>query len=117
MIERRLIAVVAEYHAREYTTAETALRFAEELVTGYGNNPDITWLLDYYEIHILPMANPDGRKWAEQGQLWRKNTDNNDGCATFPNYGTDLNRNLSFKWGFPGSSASADADVHMLSVA
>jgi carboxypeptidase T len=99
--------LVAEYHAREYTTAETALRFAEELVTGYGVNADVTWLLDYYEIHILPMANPDGRKWAEQGQLWRKNTDNNDGCSTFPNYGTDLNRNLSFKWGFPGSSASA----------
>lgn len=99
--------VVAEYHAREYTTAETALRFAEELVAGYGNNADITWLLDYYEIHILPLANPDGRKWAEQGQLWRKNTDNNDGCTTFPSYGTDLNRNLSFKWGYPGSSASA----------
>lgn len=104
--------VVAEYHAREYTTAETALRFAEELVTGYGNNADITWLLDYYEIHLVPMANPDGRKWAEQGQLWRKNTDNNDGCATFPNYGTDLNRNLSFKWGFPGASSSPCVETY-----
>jgi len=98
--------LVAEYHAREYTTAETALRFAEELVAGYGTDADITWLLDYYEIHIVPMANPDGRKWAEQGQLWRKNTDNNDGCTTFPDYGTDLNRNLGFKWGQTGSSGS-----------
>lgn len=101
------LLVVAEYHAREYTTAETALRFAEELVSTYGVNPDVTWLLDYYEVHILPMANPDGRKWAEQGQLWRKNTDNNDGCTTFPSYGTDLNRNCSFKWGLAGSSGSA----------
>ena len=103
---------MAEYHAREYTTAETALRFAEELVSTYGANPDVTWLLDYYEVHILPMANPDGRKWAEQGGLWRKNTDNNDGCTTFPNYGTDLNRNNSFKWGLAGSSGSACAETY-----
>lgn len=106
------LLVVAEYHAREYTTAETALRFAEELVAGYNSNPDITWLLDYYEVHIIPMANPDGRKWAEQGQLWRKNTDNNDGCTTFPNYGTDLNRNLSFKWGLTGSSGSPCSETY-----
>lgn len=104
--------IVAEYHAREYTTSETALRFAEELVAGYGNDADITWLLDYYEIHLVPMANPDGRKWAEQGQLWRKNTDNNDGCTTFPNYGTDLNRNLSFKWGMTGSSGSPCSETY-----
>jgi carboxypeptidase T len=100
------LLIVAEYHAREYSTAETALRFAEELLAGYGVDPDITWILDYGEVHLIPMANPDGRKWAEQGQLWRKNTDSDDGCATFPNYGTDLNRNLGFKWGMAGSSSS-----------
>ncbi len=96
--------LMAEHHARELTTAETAVRFAEELVAAYGINPDVTWILDYHEVHILPVANPDGRKWAEQGQLWRKNTDNDDGCATFPDYGTDLNRNCGFKWGLGGSS-------------
>ncbi len=104
--------LMAEHHARELTTAETATRFAEELVSRYGVDPDVTWLLDYYEAHILPMANPDGRKWAEQGQWWRKNTDNTNGCTTFPYFGTDLNRNCDFKWGGVGSSDAACDEIY-----
>ena len=100
--------LVAEFHARELTTAETATRFAEELVAGYGVDADITWILDYFEVHIVPMANPDGRKQAELGQLWRKNTDNTNGCASSTSFGTDLNRNWSFRWGLDaGSSPSS----------
>jgi len=87
-------------HAREYTTAETAMRFAEHLVRSYGVDPDATWLLDYTEIHVAPQTNPDGRKKAEAGLLWRKNT-NNAFCSyedTDYHYGVDLNRNSSFKW-------------------
>lgn len=91
--------LMAAIHARELVTAELAARFAEHLVTQYGTDPDDTWLLDYFEIHILPMANPDGRKHAEAGGYWRKNTDDDDGCPIFPYYGTDLNRNSSFHWG------------------
>jgi hypothetical protein len=47
----------------------------------------------------MPIANPDGRKWAEAGYHWRKNTDNDDGCIISYKYGTDLNRNSSFHWG------------------
>jgi carboxypeptidase T len=102
--------LMAEIHARELATAELATRFAEHLVANYGTDPDITWLLDYFEIHIVPMTNPDGRKRAEQGYSWRKNTDNDDGCVTFPYYGTDLNRNSSFKWNqCAGSGCSSGA--------
>jgi carboxypeptidase T len=90
--------LMAEIHAREYVTAETAARFAEYLVSNYGIDPDITWLLDYYHIYIVPMTNPDGRKWAEGGEMWRKNTHTNVLCS-FPDYGVDLNRNNSFHWG------------------
>jgi hypothetical protein len=90
-------------HARELTTAELAARFAEQVVNGYGEDADATWLLDYTEVHILPIANPDGRKWAEQLLYWRKNTNRNDGCSSaspfLSYYGVDLNRNSSFKWG------------------
>lgn len=79
--------LVAETHAREYATAETALRFAEHLLSRYDIDPDITWLLDFSELHILPMANPDGRKLAESGIPWRKNTDNDDGCTNPPYWG------------------------------
>ena len=90
-------------HAREYTTAEMVTRFAEELVGGYGKDADTTWLLDYFKVAVVPIVNPDGRKFAEQGYLWRKNTNPNpppgEEPAPFPNYGVDLNRNFGSKWG------------------
>ena len=107
-------ALMAAIHAREFATAETATRLAEELVAGYGVDPDITWLLDYGEVHIIPQANPDGRKFAEQLVLWRKNTNRNNDCPGQPSsgyqYGVDLNRNSSFKWNeCEGSSCSSSA--------
>ncbi|MBI5565492.1 MAG: hypothetical protein HY870_11375, partial [Chloroflexi bacterium] len=90
-------------HAREYTPAELNTRFAEYLVNNYGADPDVTWLLDYNEIHLLLQANPDGRKWAEQNYSWRKNTNNNF-CANTNSRGIDLNRNWPFGWGGPGAS-------------
>jgi hypothetical protein len=100
--------VMAAIHARELTTAEVATRFAEQLVARYGSDPDVTWLLDYTEIHVLAQANPDGRKRAEaeaadptagefESTLWRKNV-NNMACADDRRYGVDLNRNSSFRW-------------------
>jgi hypothetical protein len=101
-------------HAREYATAELALRFAESLLQGYGSDANATWLLDHGELHLLTFANPDGRRIAETGQLWRKNTDTIDAACSIVSlpavgYGVDLNRNSSFKWagceGFNCSSA------------
>lgn len=107
--------LLAAIHARELTPAETAARFAERLVAGYGVDPDITWLLDYNQIHIVPIGNPDGRKFAEQLEWWRKNTNTTDSCLEigsneplFPLYGVDLNRNSSFQWNMcEGNSCSS----------
>ena len=105
-------------HAREYTTTEMVTRFAEELVAGYGQNPDTTWLLDNFKVVVVPIVNPDGRKFAEQGYLWRKNTNPNPPAgvapAPFPNYGVDLNRNYDAKWGqIPGgSSGNPNSNVY-----
>lgn len=94
-------ALVAAIHARELTTAESALRFAEQLLTTYGVDPEATWLLDHGVLHLLPIVNPDGREIAESGLLWRKNT-HFDGLCGPPGssrpYGVDLNRNSSFAW-------------------
>ena len=92
-------------HAREYTTAELMTRFAEYLVSNYGIDADATWLLDHHEIHLLLQANPDGRKKAEQGILWRKNTNQNYCSATSNSRGADLNRNFPFQWGCCGGSS------------
>jgi len=98
--------IMTSVHAREYTPAELNMRFAEYLVENYGKDADVTWLLDYHEIHLLVQANPDGRKQAETGLLWRKNTNATycvSGVKKYGNYpfeypGADLNRNFSYGW-------------------
>jgi len=105
--------LMAEIHAREYTTAETTLRYAEFLINNYGIDPDVTWLLDYFRVYIVSMTNPDGRILAEAGDLWRKNIDNDDGCNDPNSWGTDLNRNHSFKWNHGGSSPYACDETYM----
>jgi hypothetical protein len=109
--------VTSSIHAREYAPAELMTRFAESLLTDYGSDPDATWILDHHEIHLMLHANPDGRKWAETGMLWRKNTDN-DYCTNSSLRGADLNRNFSFQWGCcGGSSANQCSEVYRGSAA
>ncbi len=98
--------VMGAVHAREYATAEAVTRFAEHLLAEYGLDPDVTWLLDRHEIHVLLQANPDGRKQAEAGLSWRKNTNQNYCGPTSTSRGADLNRNHDFEWGCCGGSSS-----------
>ncbi len=118
--------LMAGTHSREITTPELAMRLIEELLSGYGKDADATWLVDYHEIWVVPTANPDGHRLVELGMSapyddWpfyqRKNANNDDDhngqpdCLVWPptsdeQYGIDLNRNHSFGWGPPGSSAS-----------
>ncbi|NMC16674.1 MAG: tandem-95 repeat protein [Chloroflexi bacterium] len=102
--QKPVLFLTASIHAREYAPAEIATRFAEYLVNNYGIDPDVTWMLDNQEIHIMFHANPDGRKIAEGGVSWRKNRDNDDGCSS--TYGVDLNRNFTYQWGTGGSSTN-----------
>lgn len=98
-------------HAREYTAAELVTRFAEWLLNNYGNNPQATWLVDHTDFRLILQANPDGRKKAESGLSWRKNTNRlSAGCASNPNNaGVDLNRNFSFNWNTTGGAGSSGA--------
>lgn len=99
--------ITAAIHAREYTTAELVTRFAEYLVDNYNTNADATWLLDHHEIHIMLHTNPDGRKQAETGLSWRKNTNQNYCGVTSTSRGADLNRNFVFQWGCCGGSSGS----------
>lgn len=111
--EKPKLFVTSAIHAREYTTAELMTRFAEYLIDGYDVDPDITWILDYHDIHLMLQSNPDGRKKAEAGQLWRKNTNENYCSPTSNSRGADLNRNFPFEWGnHGGSSGNQCSDVY-----
>jgi carboxypeptidase T len=99
--------ITSAIHAREYVTAPLALAFARWLVNGYGTDPEATWLVDHHEVHLMLHTNPDGRKKAETGLSWRKNT-NTAYCASRPNnVGADLNRNFTFSWNTTNGQGSS----------
>jgi carboxypeptidase T len=122
-IEKPKTLITSALHPREYATAELTIRFAEHLLENYGKDPDITYLLDHQEVHLIIQTNPDGRKAAEGGVLWRKNGNIShcEGHSRF--YGADLNRNFAFAWGeegagkrpcdetFRGSSAASEPET------
>lgn len=105
--EKPKLFINSAIHAREYTTAPLNLAFANWLVDGYGTDADATWILDYHEVHLMLQANPDGRKQAETGISWRKNTNQNYCGSTSNTRGADLNRNFSFSWNSTGGSGSS----------
>ncbi len=107
--DKPALLVTSSIHPREYTTAELVTRFAEALVAGYGVDPDATWILDHHEVHLMLLANPDGRIRAETGLSWRKNADN-DFCTDSNDRGIDLNRNFDFQWGCCGGSSGGACD-------
>lgn len=101
-----ILFIQSAMHAREYATAQLTLDFAERLLGEYNINADSTWILDHHDIRILLHANPDGRKIAETGVLWRKNTNANHCPEALP--GVDLNRNYTHFWNFDNLGSSAD---------
>ncbi len=105
----KLFATTA-IHAREYATAPLLVRFAEYLMDNYGTDADATWILDHHEIHLMLHTNPDGRKKAEGGAWWRKNTNQNYCGATSSNRGADLNRNFSYQWNCCGGSSGSQCN-------
>jgi len=100
------IVIDGGIHAREMTPPEVVLEYAIFLLKNYNIDPDVSWMVDYREIHVIPMMNPDGRKKAEQGIWWRKNTNNTDGCTDSLRWGVDLNRNYPLKWGVGSGSST-----------
>ena len=103
------VAINGCQHAREWVSPTTVLFVVEELLNGYGNDQQITDLMDRVEFVVVPMVNPDGYNYTWTNyRLWRKNRRNN-GNGTF---GVDLNRNWSYQWGGSGSSGNTSSDIY-----
>ena len=47
-------------HAEEVATTQTAVYTIWHLLTQYGDDADVTWLLDNLAFYIIPRINPDG---------------------------------------------------------
>ncbi len=108
-------------HAREIPTVELMMDTIRRMVEGYGQDPQISYLLDHRELYVGIASNPDGRLLVEMGAappyetapwMWRKNANDSAeaDCGWPPTgsgqYGVDLNRNQDFKWDEEGHSTN-----------
>ena len=92
---------VGQHHAREHLSVEVVLSllhlFAESTA------PNVTRLVNTRQIYIVPSLNPDGGEYdiaTGSYRFWRKNRQPTQGI-----FGTDQNRNYSYKWGCCGGSS------------
>ena len=100
--EKRKIKILFSYgeHAREFFPVESMLHFLKKTLQAKNENSakSASFILDNFDVFIVPMLNPDGRLYVEKtnNYCWR-------GTAT----GVDVNRN--FDWCFGGGGSSNDS--------
>jgi hypothetical protein len=107
--KRPTTVYIGAQHAREWITPEMVRRLLATVLDGYGNDREITRLVNDNELWFIPVANPDGYDFTFQdGQrLWRKNMRDNDGDGTITTGdGVDLNRNYPTRWGYDNEGSS-----------
>jgi len=98
-------------HAREWISPATCVWMIDRFVSEYRSGDATTVdLLNHYEIHILPIMNPDGYEYSHTSyRFWRKNRTPNRGSSCV---GTDLNRNSGYQWMTGGSSSNPCSDIY-----
>lgn len=62
--EKPALWVDGNIHASEVSPSMACLYLIHQLVTQYGQDPDITRCLDTRTFYICPRVNPDGAEWA-----------------------------------------------------
>jgi len=125
---RPKLVLISGLKANALAPVELNLQFAEHLLNSYGQDANITWLLDQTEIHLIVIANPDGRLIAEQELMadnvpvWAKNR-NPYNCAA-GNGGVALDLNFSYEWAavntdacapdYPGPNAASEPETRAI---
>jgi len=96
------------FHSREWIASASTVWMMNEMVTQYGDNSQITALVDKYDWYFLPMANPDGYEFSHTGnRFWRKTRSRGMMC-----YGADPNRNWDAQFGGEGTSGFQCSDIY-----
>ena len=96
------LVLISGLQANALAPVELNLSFAENLLESYGQDANAKWLLEETEIHLILVANPDGRQIAEyqilNGEIptWTKNR--NIGECTTDDGGVALGLNFSYEW-------------------
>lgn len=95
------LVLVSGLRANAFAPVELSLRFAERLLANYGKSAEDSWILDYQELDLIILANPDGRSKAELqasqdvGVSWQNNLHNS--CQE-KETGVRLSLNFPFEW-------------------
>ena len=122
------LVLVSGLQANALAQTELSLSFAESLLDSYGEDANVTWLLEEMEIHLILVANPDGRLIAEHQAIdgetpnWTKNRNAYD-CTT-DDGGVSLDLNFSYEWddvssdscapNYPGPSAASEPETQTI---
>lgn len=91
----------ANTHGDEKIGWAVAYEFLKYLLSNYGSNPEVTYLVDNREIWICPMFNPDGYA----------------NSSRYNANGTDMNRNWGWMWGeeaAPGNAVMGERETRGL---
>ncbi|XP_065890606.1 carboxypeptidase B-like [Dysidea avara] len=97
-----------QIHAREWISGAVCGYIVNYLLENYGNNDDVTKLLDSVEFIFIPFVNPDGYAYTwSNDRLWRKNRRSGSPCD-----GVDLNRNYDEHWSEGGSSSNPCSETY-----
>lgn len=122
----RLI-LISGLRGNAFAPVELNLRFAEQLLANYDEKTDSAWMVDHFELHMILLANPDGRAEAESQALaglditWQNNT--NNACSN-QDIGVRLNHNFPYDWlasetgpcdpAYSGSSAASEIETQAI---
>jgi len=99
-------------HAREWVAPTTVLYILNKLAEGYGNNDNITNIVDDIYWVFVPVVNIDGYYYTRSNdRLWRKNRRAPPQGSTC--YGVDTNRNWPSYWNRGGSSNNPCSETYM----
>lgn len=105
--------IEANIHAREWISGSAATYLLNELLRS--NDPDIQFLAQNVDWHILPISNPDGYEYSRtDNRNWRKTRS----VTSLTCMGVDPNRNFAYNWlraaenGDEGASRSPCSDTY-----
>jgi len=83
-------------HAREWMAPATIIYIINELTSKYGNDQEITDLVDGLDFYLSPNLNPDGYVYTfSDDRMWRKTRSTGSGSDCV---GVDPNRNFDWHW-------------------